>query len=203
MYRSQRLQVARKHPLLFTVAVLVVAAVAWLGKQATNGPGAGSGAAPGPAQAAQQAQSRAQTAESVSTPGTQPRGTTALDESSRARSDGGIPALFNKRQSDTWIEASGTIKRVLADDNDPDGGKHQRWIVRLDGAPSHATAHEILIAHAFEAAGRVPVSEGDTIWFRGEYEWSDKGGNVHFTHAPKIKRAQPGGWIEHRGVRYE
>lgn len=211
MYRSQRLQVATKHPLLFTVAVLLVAAVAWLGRQAPSGSSAGSAAAPPvttnsaprPDQAAQHAQSQAQPAESVSAPGVQSRGTAPLAESARARSDGGIPALFAKRQGDTWVEASGTIKRVLDDDNDAQGGKHQRWILRLDGAAPRAAPHEILIAHEFEAAGRVPVKEGERVWFRGEYEWTDKGGTVHFTHAPKFKRKEPGGWIEHLGVRYE
>jgi hypothetical protein len=66
-----------------------------------------------------------------------------------------------------------------------------------------AGEHEVLIAHNHEAAGRVPVKEGESIRFRGEYEWTEKGGTVHFTHAPKQKRRDPGGWVEHGGRRYE
>ncbi|GDX99418.1 hypothetical protein LBMAG48_18220 [Phycisphaerae bacterium] len=117
----------------------------------------------------------------------------------RAASDGGIADLFKKQQGDTWVEAEGTIKKILPDDNDTSDGssKHQRWIVRVP------TGIEILIAHAFDVSARVPVKEGDAIRFRGEYEYSEKGGTVHFTHAPKFKRRDPGGWIEHDGTKYE
>ncbi len=103
--------------------------------------------------------------------------------------------MFRKKQSDTWVEASGTIKKNLPDDSD--GDKHQRFIVKL------STNIEILIAHNIDVAPRVPADEGDTIVFRGEYEWTEKGGTVHFTHAPKYQRKTPGGWIEHDGKRYE
>jgi len=109
--------------------------------------------------------------------------------------DGGISELFRKQQSDTWVEASGTIKKVLSDDTT--GDKHQRFIVRLD------SDIEVLIAHNIDTAQRVPAREGDKITFRGEYEYTDKGGTVHFTHAPKFKRKDPGGWIELDGKRYE
>jgi hypothetical protein len=130
------------------------------------------------------------------TPG---RDTTATPTKATTASlgDGGIPRLFAAKMSDAWVEATGTVKKVLPDDDDTTGGLHQRWIVRLAGG------HEVLIAHNFETGGRVPVEEGDWINFRGEYEWTEKGGTVHFTHAPKFKRRDPGGWIEHNGRRYE
>lgn len=87
------------------------------------------------------------------------------------------------------------VRRVLADDTE--GEPHQRFIVRV------TPEIDVLIAHNIDAAARVPISEGDDISFRGEYEWTEKGGTVHFTHAPKFKRRESGGWIEHKGVRYE
>ncbi|HYF14755.1 MAG TPA: DUF3465 domain-containing protein [Phycisphaerales bacterium] len=124
-------------------------------------------------------------------------GATPAKATTASLGDGGIPRLFAARTSDTWVEATGTVKKVLSDDDDSSGGLHQRWIVRLAGG------HEVLIAHDFETGGRVPLKEGDSVNFRGEYEWTGKGGTVHFTHAPKFKRRDPGGWIEHNGRRYE
>jgi hypothetical protein len=40
------------------------------------------------------------------------------------------------------------------------------------------------------------------VTVRGEYEWSDRGGTMHWTHHDP-KRWREGGWIEHRGVHYE
>ncbi len=124
------------------------------------------------------------------------RGEAARDGGAVA-DDGGIAGLFAARTSDAWVEAEGVVRKVLKDDDDAAGGLHQRWIVALAGG------HEVLIAHNHEAAGRVPVKEGESIRFRGEYEWTEKGGTVHFTHAPKQKRRDPGGWVEHGGRRYE
>jgi hypothetical protein len=113
--------------------------------------------------------------------------------------DGGIAALFREKTSDRWVEAEGRVERTLDDDaHTADGSdKHQRFLVKLD------TGVTVLVAHNIDAARRVPVERGDPVRFRGEYEWTEKGGTVHFTHAPKFKRRDPGGWIEHRGVRYE
>ena len=96
-------------------------------------------------------------------------------------------------RSDVWVEGSGTVVRALADDRQ--GSRHQRLVVRV------AAQQTILLSHNIDLAPRVPAEPGDTIRFRGEYEWNDLGGVVHWTHHdPRGRRS--GGWIEHRGERY-
>jgi hypothetical protein len=142
------------------------------------------------------------TTQQASTPATQPARDAAVrpdpkppSPANPPKDDGGIAELFRKQQSDTWIETSAVIKKVLPDDST--GDKHQRFIAKV------SSGIEVLIAHNIDIAPRVPAEEGDTILFRGEYEWTEKGGTVHFTHAPKFKRREPGGWIEFEGKRYE
>ncbi|MCA9751737.1 MAG: DUF3465 domain-containing protein, partial [Gemmatimonadetes bacterium] len=46
------------------------------------------------------------------------------------------------------------------------------------------------------------LEKGDPISLRGQYEWNDRGGVVHWTHHDPQGR-HPGGWIEHAGKRVE
>ena len=91
------------------------------------------------------------------------------------------------------ITLTGTVHRTLSDDNH--GSRHQRFIVRL------ASGRTVLIAHNIDLAERVPLAIGDPVIVRGEYEWTDKGGTIHWTHHDP-KRWREGGWVEHGGVRY-
>jgi len=100
---------------------------------------------------------------------------------------------FASRRSDEWLEAGGVVTRTLVDDND--GDRHQRFIVEV------APGHTILVAHNIDLAPRVPLKAGDRVVMRGEYEWTQKGGVLHWTHHdPGGRRA--GGWIRHAGKTY-
>jgi hypothetical protein len=116
-----------------------------------------------------------------------------------AGTDGGIPQLFKSKKSDTIVQASGEIVKILPDDTDTsDGsGMHQKFLVEL----TDRDRTTIKICHNL-AFGRVPVREGDVLAFRGEYEWTEHGGTVHWTHHDPGGR-HPGGWIEFNGRRYE
>jgi len=92
-----------------------------------------------------------------------------------------------------WVEVTGTVQRVLKDDND--GSRHQRFILQL---PEHRT---LLIAHNIDLAQRVPLRQGTSVRLRGRYESNDRGGVIHWTHHDP-QGFTNGGWIEYNGVRY-
>jgi hypothetical protein len=106
-----------------------------------------------------------------------------------------ILRAFESRQSDLWVQAGGTVARVLPDDNQ--GSRHQRFVLRL------GSGHTVLISHNIDLAPRVDeLKVGDRIDFRGEYEWGDRGGVVHWTHHDPDRR-RDGGWLVHKGRRYQ
>ncbi len=106
-----------------------------------------------------------------------------------------IGQLHAKRQSDAIITDSGVIVKVLPDDLE--GSRHQRLLVEVDRGRV-----TIKVAHNIDLAPRVPAREGDHLTFHGEYEWNALGGALHWTHHDP-KQWREGGWIEHKGKRYE
>lgn len=104
-----------------------------------------------------------------------------------------VEELFEAQRSDIVVEVQGVVQRTLADDTQ--GSRHQRFILRL------STGRTLLIAHNIDLAARVPLDAGDAVSVRGEYEWNDQGGVLHWTHHdPAGDRL--GGWIEHEDRRY-
>lgn len=85
------------------------------------------------------------------------------------------------------VEGEGVVTRLLPDDTS--GSRHQRFILRLDGGQT------ILIAHNIDLAPEVrQLSVGDTVAFRGEYQWTERGGVVHWTHRDPAGR-HSAGWL--------
>ena len=114
----------------------------------------------------------------------------------RGVGDGGIALLDRARRSDEIVEGEGVVVHVLPDDLE--GDRHQRLLVE-------ATAHDgtvttIKISHNIDLADRVPADRGDRVRFKGEYEWNEKGGCVHWTHHDP-RGWHEDGWVEANGVR--
>ena len=106
-----------------------------------------------------------------------------------------IQPAYSQKQTDLVIEGEGQVIKLLPDDNH--GSRHQRFIIRL---PSGQT---LLVAHNIDLASKIdPLSVGDVIDFRGEYEWNAKGGTVHWTHHDPAGR-HIGGWLKHGGQTYQ
>ena len=101
--------------------------------------------------------------------------------------------LFQKRDTGSWVEVTGFIKRLLSDDND--GSRHQRFVLDI------GARRTLLIAHNIDLAKRVPVSMGDRVHVRGMYEWNDLGGLVHWTHADPLG-VEDGGYVRYRARVY-
>jgi len=109
-------------------------------------------------------------------------------------SSGRIEALHADGVSGEVVEAAGEVVALLRDDNR--GSRHQRFILRL------ASGHTVLLSHNIDLAPRIDaLREGDRVDFRGQYEWNERGGVVHWTHRDPQGR-RPGGWVEHEGRRY-
>lgn len=114
-------------------------------------------------------------------------------EKSKAQDPAEIEELFRARRSNVVVNCEGRVDKLLPDDRE--GSRHQKMIVRLSPKLT------ILVAHNIDLAPRVPAKEGDWVEIRGEYEWSEKGGVLHWTHRdPAGKHAS--GWIRHGGSEY-
>ena len=106
-----------------------------------------------------------------------------------------IADAFANHQSGLTVSDSGVVDRVLSDDTD--GGRHQRFILRL------ASGQTLLMAHNIDIAPRVSgLTVGDSVEFSGQYEWNDQGGGVHWTHHDPSGQ-HPAGWLKHAGVTYQ
>jgi hypothetical protein len=113
----------------------------------------------------------------------------------KSTNNAAIEKAFIDRRSSVQVESEGIVQRVL--DDDGEGDRHQRFVLRL------SSGQTVLIAHNIDVAPRVPALKvGDTVRFAGEYEWNPEGGVIHWTHHdPQGRHA--GGWLEHNGRRYD
>jgi hypothetical protein len=112
-----------------------------------------------------------------------------------AGDDSPIGRAFKNRKNNVQVEGEGIVTRIL--DDDLDGSRHQRFIIRL------ASGQTLLIVHNIDIAPRVVnLAEGDKVRFYGEYMWNEKGGMVHWTHHdPRGRHAA--GWLKHNGRTYQ
>lgn len=102
---------------------------------------------------------------------------------------------FKHKKSDIFVEGTGVVKKLLADDNK--GSRHQKFLVSI------SPEQTLLFAHNIDLAPRVEnLKIGDALTFKGEYVYNPKGGIVHWTHHDPDGNQQ-GGWIKHNGEIYE
>jgi len=85
-----------------------------------------------------------------------------------------VARAFRNKQSDVQLDGEARVKVMLRDDNE--GSRHQKWICEFENGQT------VLFSHNIDLAPRVPLRKGDVIQFRGEYEWTEQGGVIHWTH---------------------
>jgi hypothetical protein len=106
-----------------------------------------------------------------------------------------ISSAYKNHRSDIQVAGTGVVVKVLPDDNK--GSRHQKFLLKLSSGIT------LLIAHNIDLAPKITsIKRGDTIKFYGEYEYNAKGGVVHWTHHDPARR-HIGGWLEHKGMRYQ
>ncbi|MBJ8417764.1 DUF3465 domain-containing protein [Acinetobacter courvalinii] len=106
-----------------------------------------------------------------------------------------IMQAYQQQRSNVQVQAQGVVKAILPDDND--GSRHQKMILKLDNGLT------VLIAHNIDLAPRIErLKKGDVVEFYGEYEYSQKGGVIHWTHHdPRGKHMD--GWLKYQGKIYQ
>jgi len=110
-------------------------------------------------------------------------------------SDQVLKNAFNKKISNLQVQGQGVVIKILKDD--VEGGKHQRFILKLNSGQT------LLIAHNIDLAPRISnLKVGDTVSFYGEYEWNPQGGVIHWTHKDPQKK-HPHGWLKYKGKIYQ
>lgn len=106
-------------------------------------------------------------------------------------SNDALEAAFAQGRTGVWLSGHGSVVRELGGDD-----AIQRFQLRISDDLS------IILVHRVGSAGRIPAERNDTLAFHGRYDFHGAGGALAMTHADP---AQPGGggWVEHRGVRFQ
>ncbi len=106
-----------------------------------------------------------------------------------------IRKAYDSKLRNVQVQSVGKVKAVLRDDTE--GSKHQKFILSLDNGLT------VLIAHNIDLAPRIEnLKKGDLVEFFGEYEYTDQGGVVHWTHRDPSHR-HTDGWLKHDGKTYQ
>lgn len=106
-----------------------------------------------------------------------------------------LQQAFENQESDIQVKGAGTVLKTLPDDNQ--GTRHQRFILKL------SSGQTLLVAHNIDLADKIKgLKKGDKVGFYGEYEWSEQGGVLHWTHHDPAGR-HADGWLEHDGQIYQ
>lgn len=102
-----------------------------------------------------------------------------------------LSQTIKERKSGKIITTKAKVIKLL--DDDQKGDKHQKMIIK-------AGNHTLLLVHNIDIAKRIPVRVGEQLEVKGEYEWNEKGGLIHWTH--RSNNNHPEGWVKYKNKKY-
>ena len=108
---------------------------------------------------------------------------------------GRVAEAFKNRESNVMVEVEGRVILLLPDIKDVKGAL-QQFVIELENG------HRLLVSHNIDIAPAVPAGVSSIVQIKGEYDWSDTGGTIHWTHRDRAGE-RAGGWIEYNGTRYQ
>ncbi len=101
---------------------------------------------------------------------------------------------FEQGRTGIWVSAEAPVVQLLGDEDI--AGKRQRFTIR----PEEGVV--VQIRHSLDDSTRVPVERDDIVRVQGYYEWEARGGFISRTFNDPDEPGG-GGWIEHKGERYD
>jgi len=104
-----------------------------------------------------------------------------------------VMTAWHSKTSNIMVEVEGRVMVELPDQEDY--GHVQQFILELE------TGHRLMVSHDLEISQRVPLTRYSSVRVKGEYDWNETGGLIHWTHRD-LDNARDGGWIDYNGVRY-
>lgn len=101
---------------------------------------------------------------------------------------------FDQGRTGIWVSAEAPVVQILGDENI--GGQRQRFTIK----PREDLA--VQVRHSLSESTRVPIQPGDMVRVQGYYQWEARGGFISRTFSDP-EQPGGGGWIEHKGQRYD
>lgn len=97
------------------------------------------------------------------------------------------------------VTATGEVLRVLGLRDGP-SGQHEGFLMQLPSCNN--TRFTVRVEDNVGFTGVIPLTEGDKLTVKGEYEYYPLGGVIHWTHRDPRGR-HSGGYIDFNGKRYQ
>ncbi len=104
--------------------------------------------------------------------------------------DAAVCDAFNAQRSHVEVVATGTVYRILGTRGGPNGS-HEGYLMRLDGTCKASVKVETNVT----LTGPVPLTTGESVVVKGEYEYTRLGGVIHWTHHDPAGRHE-GGYVK-------
>jgi len=105
-----------------------------------------------------------------------------------------VENAYINQQSGMMVEVAGRVVRIIS--YDKEDLQHQKFYIRL------VNGQTLLVAHDLTLADKVPLSVSHEVIVRGEYSWTEPGGQIYRTHHD-TNSARRHGWIEHQDKKYD